>query len=56
MKSLSTAQKTITVSLRLTPAVKNSLDRIAKADGRTTTSLTRKIIEDWLKAQQIGKK
>jgi predicted DNA-binding protein len=55
LKSSSPPLKTITVSLRLTPAVKNSLDRIAKADGRTTTSLTKKIIEDWLKAQG-GKK
>jgi len=56
MKSVKPGAKTITVSLRLTPVVKNSLNRIAKADGRTTTSLTKKIIEDWLKAQQIGKK
>jgi predicted DNA-binding protein len=38
------------------PEVREALERAAKADGRTTASLVRKIVTDWLKRRQPQKK
>ncbi|HEY2617842.1 MAG TPA: hypothetical protein VGI78_10925 [Acetobacteraceae bacterium] len=39
-------------TFRLEPEVREALERAAKADGRTTASLLRKILADWLKRRQ----
>jgi hypothetical protein len=36
-------------TMRFDPAIKAALDRAAKSDRRTASSLTMKILEDWLK-------
>jgi hypothetical protein len=40
----------IRTTMRFDPALKIALDKAAKDDRRTATSLTMKILEDWLKA------
>jgi hypothetical protein len=40
--------KTLPVSLRLAPETKSALERAAKADHRSLSSLMEKIIADWL--------
>jgi uncharacterized protein (DUF1778 family) len=44
------ASKTLPVSLRLAPETKVALERAAKADHRSLSSLMEKIIADWLEA------
>jgi predicted DNA-binding protein len=39
-------------SLRLETEVREALERAAKADGRSTANLARKIITDWLKRRE----
>jgi hypothetical protein len=43
----------VTVSVRLLPAVKDALDRAAKADRRTVANLAEILIEDGLKARGL---
>ena len=38
--------------VRLDPAVKRDVARIAEADGRTLSALISKIVSDWLAAQK----
>jgi predicted transcriptional regulator len=45
----------ISMNVRLDPAMRAALDKAAKADNRTLSSMVTKIIADWLKAQG-GKK
>lgn len=40
------------LSIRLDPAQRRELERAAKADARTFSSLVRKIFADWLAAQK----
>lgn len=43
------ASKTAPVSVRLPPEIKAALERAAKADTRSLSSLIEKILTDWLK-------
>lgn len=45
------AGKTAPVSVRLPPEVKAALERAAKADTRSLSSLIEKILTDWLKTR-----
>jgi hypothetical protein len=42
-------------SIRLEPVVRAALERAAKDDARTVSSLVQKIIADWLKARKYLK-
>jgi hypothetical protein len=42
-------------SIRLEPAIRAALERAAKDDARTVSSLVQKIIADWLKARKYLK-
>lgn len=48
------ASKTAPVSVRLPPEVKVALERAAKADTRSLSSLIEKILTDWLKAKSLA--
>jgi len=51
------APKTLPVSLRLAPETKAALERAAKADHRSLSSLIEKILSDWLdSAKAKGRK
>jgi len=39
-------QKTATLNLRIDPALKAAVDKLAKADGRTITNLVEKLLRD----------
>jgi hypothetical protein len=39
----------VRTTMRLDPALKTALDKAAKDDARTATSLVTKILSDWLK-------
>jgi hypothetical protein len=41
--------------IRLEPAIKQALVRVAEMDGRSLSSLISKIVADWLKTQKAGK-
>jgi predicted transcriptional regulator len=43
--------KTLPVSIRLTPETKRALEAAAEADHRSLSSLMEKILSDWLEAQ-----
>lgn len=43
------AEKTLPVSFRLPPEVKEAAERAAKADTRSVSSLVEKILTEWLK-------
>jgi hypothetical protein len=43
------AKPTVPTSVRFEPKVKAALEKAAKADGRTASSLLQKIVGDWLK-------
>jgi predicted transcriptional regulator len=43
--------KTLPVSVRLPPETKAALERAAKADHRSLSSLIEKVLVDWLAAQ-----
>jgi hypothetical protein len=40
---------TVATTMRFDPTIKDALERAAKEDRRTATSLTMKILEAWLK-------
>lgn len=42
-------QKSLPVSFRLPPETKSALEKAAKADSRSTSSLMEKLVTDWLK-------
>ncbi|MGB8364908.1 MAG: ribbon-helix-helix protein, CopG family [Rhizomicrobium sp.] len=48
--------KTLPISLRLPPETKAALERAAKADHRSLSSLMEKILTDWLTTQAKAKK
>jgi hypothetical protein len=50
------ATTTIITSVRFQAGVRRTLDKLAAAEGRTTSGLVQWIVSEWLKAQQIGKK
>jgi hypothetical protein len=43
------AKPTVPTSVRFEPKVKAALDKAAKADDRTTSSLLQKIVSEWLR-------
>jgi hypothetical protein len=47
----STVARPFATTMRFDPIIKEALERAAKEDRRTATSLTMKILEDWLKAK-----
>jgi predicted transcriptional regulator len=50
MRKVVKAARPVATSVRFDPAVKAAIDKAAKADTRSTSSLIQKIIADWLKA------
>lgn len=46
---------TATIIIRVAPALKAAVDRIAKADGRTISNLCKKLLADFVAAQPNGK-
>jgi predicted transcriptional regulator len=48
-------EKTQALSLRVQPNVKRELDKAAKADSRSTASLVKKLIAEFLKKQEARK-
>jgi len=45
----------VVVAARIPQAVKNGLDKAAREDSRTTSSLMAKILTDWLAAKKRAK-
>jgi hypothetical protein len=45
----------IVLTARISAAAKAALDKEAKADSRTISSLVNKILEDWMKAKRLAK-
>ena len=43
------AEPTIATSIRFAPRIKNAIDKAAKADARSASSLVQKVMEEWLK-------
>ncbi len=48
--------RSVALSLRVRPSIKNALDDAAKNDRRTTSALCEIILEEWLKANGWLKK
>lgn len=45
-------QASVVTTMRFDPAVKVALEKAAKADGRTVSSLVMKVLSDWLKERK----
>ena len=45
----------VILTARISAAVKAALDKEAKADSRTISSLVNKILEDWMRAKRLAK-
>jgi hypothetical protein len=55
MKKVVKASRPVATSVRFDPAVKAAIDKAAKADARSTSSLIQKVMADWLKANGFMK-
>jgi hypothetical protein len=44
-----------TLTMRIEPALRRELDRVALADARPVSALVRKILREWLKARKETK-
>ncbi len=51
MAKVSKPVKNFATSVKLAPATKAALDKAAKADKRSVSSLLQKIISDWLESE-----
>jgi predicted transcriptional regulator len=49
------AKPTVPTSVRFEPKVKAALDKAAKADDRTASSLLQKIVSEWLREKRFLK-
>jgi predicted transcriptional regulator len=50
MRKVVKAARPVATSVRFDPAVKTAIDKAARADARSASSLIQKVMADWLKA------